>query len=354
MNRHKRKAKDVFDRIFTGLQTSLDDVYFLSNSKTEGNFVVGNPKAIGREMKIEKGLVKQLLKGDNVHRYEKLESDTYVIFPYELRNQNGKEVAVPFTPEFIKKNFPNGWDYLKECESLIKGREGGKLINETDWYKYLYPKNLNLFDKPRLVCRDICQFSQFSFDLHGDFCQTTTVYGYLKNEDIKEDYPYFLAILNSQLTWYFMKNTAAVLANGYYRYMPRYISEFPIPVATTQTELPFIYLADYILFLKALPVESLINEHVPNSHLVQLFEEVIDALVYELYFEEDFKNVGIEFMKYAQRDFKNIEGKSEKEAIAIIEKAYQTLREKDNEIRNNLKLMDIKLADLIMPIKTAK
>ncbi len=354
MNRHRRKVKDVFDRIFTGLQTSLDDVYFLSNSKTEGDFVVGKPKAIGREIKIEKGLVKQLLKGDNVHRYEKLKSDTYVIFPYELRNQNGKEVAKPFTPEFIKKNFPNGWNYLIECETLIKGRESGKLKNDTDWYKYLYPKNLNLFDNPRLVCRDICQYSQFSFDVHGDFCQTTTVYGYLKNEVIKEDYRYFLSILNSQLTWYFMKNTAPVLANGYYRYMPRYISEFPIPVATTQTELPFIYLADYILFLKALPVGSPINEHVSNSHLVQLFEEVIDALVYELYFEEDFKKVGIEFMKYAKRDFKSIEGKGEKEAIAIIEKAYQTLREKDNEIRNNLKLMDIKLADLIMPIKTAK
>ena len=85
-----------------------------------------------------------------------------------------------------------------------------------------------------------------------------------------------------------------------------------------------------------------------------LIKEVIDAMVYELYFEEEFKKAGIEFMKYAQRDFKSIEGKSEREAIAIIEKAYQTLREKDNEIRNNLKLMDIELADLIMPIKTAK
>lgn len=354
MNRHQRKAKDVFDRIFTGLQTSLDDVYFLSNSKSEGSFIVGNPKAIGREVKIEKGLVKQLLKGDNVHRYEKLRSDTYVLFPYELKNKNGKELAIPFTPEFIKKNFPHGWNYLKECESLIKGRENGKLRNDTDWYKYLYPKNLNLFDKPRLVCRDICQYSQFTFDVNGDFCQTTTVYGYLKNEDVKEDYRYFLSVLNSQLTWYFMKNTAAVLANGYYRYMPRYISEFPIPEATSKTELPFICLADYILFLKALSVESPINEHVPNTHLIQLFEEVIDALVYELYFDEDFKKAGIDFIKYAQRDFKSIEGKDEKEAVAIIEKAYQTLREKDNEIRNNLKLMDIKLADLIMPIKTAK
>jgi hypothetical protein len=59
-------------------------------------------------------------------------------------------------------------------------------------------------------------------------------------------------------------------------------------------------------------------------------------------------------MKFAERDFKRIDGKNEKEAIKIIRDAYQKLREKDNEIRQNLKLMDTRLADLIMPIKTAK
>ena len=49
-----------------------------------------------------------------------------------------------------------------------------------------------------------------------------------------------------------------------------------------------------------------------------------------------------------------LEGKTESEQIEIIHSAYQTLREKDNEIRNNLKLMDIKLADIVLPIKAAK
>ena len=94
----------------------------------------------------------------------------------------------------------------------------------------------------------------------------------------------------------------------------------------------------------------------PNSHLVEQFEEVIDALVYELYFEEDFRRAEIEFLKYAKRDFPPIEGLklNHAEKIKIIHNAYQTLRQKDNEIRNNLKLMDIRLADLIMPIKTAR
>ena len=77
-------------------------------------------------------------------------------------------------------------------------------------------------------------------------------------------------------------------------------------------------------------------------------------MVMELYFEEDFVNAGIEFIKYAERDFKSIEHvNTEKEKIEVIHEAYQKLRQKDNEIRNNLKLMDIKLADIVKPI-TAK
>jgi len=127
-----------------------------------------------------------------------------------------------------------------------------------------------------------------------------------------------------------------------------------IPIYKPESTEVFSILVDYIIETKKTEKEQ-INPHVPNSHLVQLFEEVIDAMVMELYFEEDFKKVGIEFIKYVERDFKSIDNiETEEEKIDIIHEAYQKLRQKDNEIRNNLKLMDIKLADIVMPIKTAK
>ena len=75
-------------------------------------------------------------------------------------------------------------------------------------------------------------------------------------------------------------------------------------------------------------------------------------MVFELYFPEDFKKAGIHFIEYAERDFIPIEGKTPEEQKEIIHNAYQRLREKDNEIRNNLKEMKIELRDLIMPILT--
>jgi len=76
-------------------------------------------------------------------------------------------------------------------------------------------------------------------------------------------------------------------------------------------------------------------------------------MVYELYFEEDFKKADIEFIKYVERDFPSIDGLKSEKVKQVIHESYQRLRQKENELRNNLKLMDIRLRDLIMPIKTA-
>jgi hypothetical protein len=39
-------------------------------------------------------------------------------------------------------------------------------------------------------------------------------------------------------------------------------------------------------------------DHIPNTHISESFEEVIDALVFELYFQVEFAEKGIEIEKY--------------------------------------------------------
>lgn len=161
-----------------------------------------------------------------------------------------------------------------------------------------------------------------------------------------------IGLLNSKLLNYYNRELNITNQQGFPQILMTDLENLPIKIPKNQE--PIIDLVDYILLLHKLGDNQQVNEFVPNSHIIQLFEEVIDACVYELYFEEDFKNAEISFIKYVERDFQSIEGKSESEAIEIIHAAYQKLRENDNEIRNNLKLMDIKLADLIMPIKNMK
>ena len=165
---------DVFESIFQGLATSKDDVYFLYECKELDNLLVeGYSKYLGKRITIERGLVKPLLKGEDVHRYMHLDSDRYVIFPYKVVN----EKASLYSEEEMSDLFPSGYEYLKACEPELRAREKGRLEKDTFWYRYIYPKNLTLFEQIKIVAPEISLGGNFTIDSDGRYYSTTTVYG---------------------------------------------------------------------------------------------------------------------------------------------------------------------------------
>ncbi|MDR6571034.1 Eco57I restriction-modification methylase domain-containing protein [Chitinophaga ginsengisegetis] len=212
--------------------------------------------------------------------------------------------------------------------------------------------NNEVYQKERILVRQIGKYPEGCYCPPGIYTLNTIYNIYVTVEDIY--LKYLLAIINSKLIQAYWLKTSFDNKESFPKIKKDPIESLPIIKPSLKCQQIFINLVDSILFIFSLKDSEVINEYVPNSHIVQLFEEVIDALVYELYFEEDFKNAKIAFLKYAERDFKNIDGLSKEEKIKSIHGAYQELRKKENEIRQNLKLMDTRLADLIMPIKTAK
>lgn len=166
-------------------------------------------------------------------------------------------------------------------------------------------------------------------------------------------YKYILALLNSKLiNWYYSNqftNESKLTVN----LSKEYLSQIPIHRATTDQQAPFVKIADYILFLSQ-PSLKQIDDYVPNSYLINLFSEVLDAMIFELYFKDDFKKVGVQCIALVEYNFAKLNGMEFEDNIENIHSAYQFLRHKDSPVRNNLKLMDIRLPELIMPIKNIK
>ncbi len=152
---------DVFESIFQGLATSKDDVYFLYECKELDNLLVeGYSKYLGKRITIERGLVKPLLKGEDVHRYMHLDSDRYVIFPYKVVN----EKASLYSEEEMSDLFPSGYEYLKACEPELRAREKGRLEKDTVSVRYIYPKN-----RTCLIRKDSSPEISFGRKLHYRF-----------------------------------------------------------------------------------------------------------------------------------------------------------------------------------------
>lgn len=235
-------AKDVFSKIFVGLQTSADKVYLI-DGHIEGNVVKGYSKSLDCNIEIETGLMKPLLKGQGVSRYAKLNNQHYVIFPYIL---NGDGTFDKMTEGFIETNFPKGYEYLKNNESDLRSREKGKMDKE-GWFLYIYPKSITDFNQPKIMTAEIANYPSMTFD-KGEMYHTTTVYSFILNKPTELAYKFYLSVLNSKLLWFYLSNTGTVLRGGYFRFKTKYLYPFPLP------ELPnsaadFSQKADLILSL---------------------------------------------------------------------------------------------------------
>lgn len=266
LNKLPLRLSDVFDKIFQGIATSKDDVYFLYNCHLTNSFEIeGFSKYLKKNVTIEKGLVKPLLKGEDVHRYEPLSSDRYVIFPYNL--SNGR--AELFSEQQIANLFPKGYSYLKDCEEELRGREKGR-FNNNKWYIFGRGQGINYGGIPKLLAPEISFGGNFMFDSNGLFYSTTTIYGYIKNDRITISYETLLAIMNSKLCWWFLKNTGTVLANGYYRYKPAYLNPMPIP--NIQKEDDFI-------------IKQIVNKIIKSTDEVynKELEEELESYIHKIY-----------------------------------------------------------------------
>jgi hypothetical protein len=268
LNKQPRRMSDIFDKIFQGIATSKDDVYFLYDCTTDGEYINGYSKQIAEIVKIERGLVKPLLKGEDVHRYETIKTNRFVIFPYRLSNNK----AELYTENELSEQFPLGYVYLKRCEDVLRGREKGRFNLDGQWFQFGRKQGL-MAKTEKLIAPEISKGGNFSYDKNGDFYSTTTIYGYIKKANVQENYKCFMAILNSKLFWWFLVNTGTTLANGYFRFKPNYINPFPMPFISDNIELSLIELVDKMLKIKQL------SQSIDYSFL----ERDIDKIVYDLY-----------------------------------------------------------------------
>ena len=336
---HARRISDIFDKIFQGLATSKDDVYFLYDCIENDENIIGYSKQLDRIINIEKGLVKPLLKGEDVHRYDNIKTNRYVIFPYKI--DNGK--AILYTENELSVLFPNGYTYLKECEDILRSREKGRFNIDGEWFQYGRKQGILSAEKEKLVAPDISMGGNFAYDVEGKFYQTTTIYGYIKKSEISESNKFWMALLNSRLCWWFLINTGTTLANSFFRFKPDYIKPFPVPEfkLTTKGEMLVIKLTDFLLYLYDKNNDDILT-HTTNKRLATHIEEIIDMIFYELYFEQHMKDNQIDVIS----DLNNYEWSNISDA-STIESFYKWYQQSENMVRQKIMLLDTRSRNFI-------
>lgn len=293
-------------------------------------------------------IIEPLLKGEHIKKYKIIESNKFLI---NSHNGISKNKVLPIN---VEKDFPLVYNHLLYYSDVnspgaIRKANGNIscLKSRSDqghmWYNLRNCAFLELFYEQKIIWPLTADKWGFTLDTEKYFLTSGGFFLVSNSLELK----YILAILNSKLMQYYFQFIGVMTAGGAYTLKKATIEQLPITVAKNKKV--FINIVDYLLFINK--VTFTISKHIENEYLNKEFEEVIDALVLELYFPEDFQKANLEIAKYVERDFKKIqEDITDDEKVNIISQAYQKLREPDNEIRNNIKRMKIDLADLLMPI----
>ncbi|OCL85002.1 Type IIS restriction enzyme Eco57I [Arcobacter porcinus] len=328
INLQPLRVKDVFAKIFQGAKTGSDDIFLLLS--TEKSFY---SKALNKIVEVEKGLLKPMLKGEDISRYKNLKNRYSVIFPYIL--EDGK--AKPMSEDFIKDNYPKGYEYLKENEEFLRGREKRRFDNPKDWFLFSRNQGINYFHYHKIIIQELSFGSNLTYDNFG-MCHAGQ-YSMVKKKEIKEDDKFYLTLLNSSLMWFFIKNTSTEFRGGYFAYQTKYIEPFPLPkLENLEQQEPFIQKADLMLELnkklqelKQNFINELNLEKVPTK--LQKFEE----LDFDDFVKEYAKAKKLKFAdKLEERNFKN---------------EWQRLFENDKkevlEIQNQINITDKEIDQMV-------
>ena len=111
---------------------------------------------------------------------------------------------------------------------------------------------------------------------------------------------------------------------------------FPLPDIEKINSSPIHYFVEYNLFLK----ED--EENTGNKHtvLTSYFEQIIDGIVYELYFEESLKKHNKDIIQYL-KDLPSIANiNSPQEKASITTKIFNKLNDPEHQVRKRLYFID--------------
>ncbi|MBD3244755.1 MAG: hypothetical protein GF335_02055, partial [Candidatus Moranbacteria bacterium] len=328
----KQKIKDIFVRIFQGIATSADKIYLIKG-KIKNGYLIGFSDQLQKEVKLEVGFIKPLLKGENVSRYLPPENQYWVIFPYNLKD--GK--AVSMQENEIKEKYPLAYEYLKENEGMLKAREKGKFDNN-GWFLFGRKQGIDFVEKEKIITPEISFGGNMTFDEKGKFYHTTTCYSLVKKDDVKENYKFYLCLLNSNLLWFFLQITGTELRGGYFRYKTKYLEPFGLPkLENIEDQQPFIEKADLMLELNKELYDKLneVSEFLKHKFEIEKMPKKLEKF-YELEFGEFVKALKL----------KKISIEKESELMKYFNKNKEELKALKEKIDNEDKIIDDMVFDL--------
>jgi len=335
----------VNEKIYSGVKTALNEAYIIDKKRFEilckkDKKSVEVLKPYANPTSITKYGIKDEPKWFiNTHNGILLSQTEYKKMVVKEKNIeflkfNGNKIIISRKEEFgnkyrinriiAERDFPAVYEYLLQFkENLIKRQDKGVHWSNLRNCDYIYE-----FENPKIIYIHTAKDHQFYYDTES----------YIINNScymIVTDKKFLYSLLNSKLFKWLKKIVFVAYGDaedkGRAKLDYNKMVNIPIKNISEKQQEPFIRIVDYILFLKKQELKT------PEERLLPAyFEQMIDVMVYELYFEELLKQHKHDILKYLS-DLPDItEIKDNKKKFAVIQEQFNKFYDLKNPVRNSL------------------
>lgn len=258
----------VNGRFYYGIKTGLNEAFVVDRA-TRDHLIAEDPKSAE--------VLKPFLRGRDVKRWKLDNQSFWLLFiPWHFPlHDDPTIVGASQKAEIIfKKEYPAIYNHLLQYKEQLASRNRAETGIRYEWYalQRAAATYRHEFDGPKIIYPNICLRNEFAWDNDGYYTNQKTFI-------IAGTSKYLLAILNSQVVNWLFQRLLPRLQNGYFEPGAVYLKEFPIPKAETEESINVINkLVEYVLHLSSQTLSSS-----KDQLMIRFFEQLIDAVVYELY-----------------------------------------------------------------------
>ena len=248
----------VDNKFYRGILTGLNEAFVIDGA-TRAQLIEQDAKSAE--------IIKPFLRGRDVKRWQVQPQDLWLIFTRRGININNYPAIKKHLSTFKEQLMPKPAHWSDTTDGAWQGRKAGSY----EWFEI--QDNIAYwqeFGKDKIIFPDIATSPQFTFDNSGYYLANTA---YVLPTTERS----MVAILNSYVSTWFYAQISPQIQNGYFRFIAQYVEQIPIPEATAHQKHVLETLVDEIMISKERPK----------------LERLMNALVYQLFFPEEFKAAGI-------------------------------------------------------------
>ncbi|HPS31192.1 MAG TPA: TaqI-like C-terminal specificity domain-containing protein [bacterium] len=262
--------KDWDIQINYGIKTGFNEAFIIDGA-TKNRLIKEDPKSAE--------IIKPILRGRDIKKYKAEFADQWLIFipwHFPLHKDESIQGASELAEKAFQKQYPSIYGHLLNYKEQLLKRNQAETGIRYEWYSLqrCAATYYEEFEKEKIVWLEMSPTSNFTIDVKNSFILNTAYM--MTGKDIK----FICAVLNSKVLDKYFSFITTEIRGGTRRYTNQYVENFPVPQISKEQQKPFETMVDFILFAKEKGFDA----------EADIFEQVVDNMVYDLYFADSMKN----------------------------------------------------------------